>query len=74
MELLKNILKENFKIQEDIDRNTNLIDEYAFESIALIELASLISDKIGVKIPSNKATNWDTVGSIVDTIVEMQAK
>ena len=39
-----------------------------FESISLVELASVLSKETGVKVTHNQAIKWTTVKSILSTL------
>ncbi|PSM56699.1 hypothetical protein C4L39_16415 [Clostridium diolis] len=66
-EIIYNILKEQFCISDVINPETNLIDEFEFESISLVELASILSRETGIKIDQAQAIQWTTVNSILNT-------
>lgn len=67
-EVISKILKEEFGITNDIELNTNLIDEFGFESISFVELANLLAKETGIKIAVSQAVKWKTVQSVLDTI------
>lgn len=67
-EIIYNILKKEFEISDVINLETNLIDEFGFESISLVELASILAKETGVKIDQSQAIQWTTVNSILNTL------
>lgn len=44
------ILKERFGIEDTINSDTDLVNQLGFESISLVELASVLSKETGVKV------------------------
>jgi acyl carrier protein len=67
-ELISKLLKEMYGITNDISAETNLIDEFGFESIAFVELAAALGKETGVDIALSHAAKWTTVQSILGTI------
>jgi|GEM_PF-3085719 len=67
-ELISKILKDKFDIKDVIVPQTNLIEEFGFESIAFVELASVLSKEAGFDIPLYQAVKWTTVQSILSTL------
>lgn len=67
-EILSKILKDRYGITNSISLETNLIDEFGFESISFVELASALEKETGVNIASSYAVKWSTVQSILGTI------
>lgn len=62
------ILKERFGIEDTINSDTDLVNQLGFESISLVELASVLSKETGVKVTHNQAIKWTTVKSILSTL------
>lgn len=69
---ITNILEKEFDITNDMNEQTELIDELGFDSISLVELASFIGSNIGIKINASEAANWTTIDSIINTIDNIQ--
>ncbi len=67
-EMIYNIFKEQFDISDVINSDTNLIDEFGFESISFVELGGILSKKTGIKIDQFEAIQWTTVNSILKTL------
>ena len=55
------ILKERFGIEDTINSDTDLVNQLGFESISLVELASVLSKETGVKVTHSQAIKWTTV-------------
>ena len=49
------ILKERFGIEDTINSDTDLVNQLGFESISLVELASVLSKETGVKVTHSQA-------------------
>ena len=62
------ILKERFGIEDTINSDTDLVNQLGFESISLVELASVLSKETGVKATHSQAIKWTTVKSILSTL------
>lgn len=62
------ILKERFGIEDTINSDTDLVNQLGFESISLVELASVLSKETGVKVTHSQAIKWTTVKSILSTL------
>jgi acyl carrier protein len=62
------ILKERFGIEDTINSDTDLVNQLGFESISLVELASVLSKETGVKVTHSLAIKWTTVKSILSTL------
>ena len=62
------ILNERFGIEDTINSDTDLVNQLVFESISLVELASVLSKETGVKVTHNQAIKWTTVKSILSTL------
>ena len=62
------ILKERFGIEGTINSDTDLVNQLGFESISLVELASVLSKETGVKVTHSQAIKWTTVKSILSTL------
>lgn len=45
-----------------------IVNQLGFESISLVELASVLSKETGVKVTHNQAIKWTTVKSILSTL------
>ncbi len=67
-ELICKILKERYGISNSINTETNLIEEFGFESIAFVELAAALGDETGVRIAPIHAAKWTTVQSVLETM------
>ena len=65
LDILKNILAKNYQIDSDISPSSDLIGEYGFESITMMELAKHLGKSINVTIPQREAAGWTTVDTIV---------
>ena len=62
------ILKERFGIEDTINSDTDLVNQLGFESISLVELASVLSKETGVKVTHSQAIKWTTVKSFLSTL------
>lgn len=51
-----------------INSDTDLVNQLGFESISLVELASVLSKETGVKVTHSQAIKWTTVKSILSTL------
>ncbi len=66
--IISKVLKDRFGINSAIDSETNLIDEFGFESISLVELASALTKETGISIATSQAAKWTTIHSVLGTI------
>lgn len=73
-EKLYGILREEFNVSKPISPETNLIDEFGFESLSLVELASQLEQETGVKVKQSEAIQWTTVDSVLRTFCDSERK
>lgn len=64
------ILRERFGITDTLNLETDLTGELGFESISLVELASVLSRETGIKVTQSQAIKWTTVNSIVVSLCD----
>lgn len=67
LEKMREIISEQLGVDENnIDLTTSFKDDLDTDSLDLFELIMAIEDKFNVEIPSDDATNLDTVEDVIE--------
>ena len=56
---------------DDIDENTNIMDDLGADSLDVVEIIMAIEDEYGIEVPDEKLENVKTVGDVVGYIEEL---
>lgn len=62
------ILKEEFEISEPLSKETNLVNDLGFESISLVDLASILAKETGIRVSQSDAIQWTTIESVLKSL------
>ena len=69
LEKVKNILAEQFDVEEDkITADTDLQEDLGADSLDVVDLLMSIEDEFEVEVPDEEIENIKTVGSLVSYI------
>lgn len=69
LEKVKNILAEQFDVEEDsITADTNLQEDLGADSLDVVDLLMSIEDEFETEIPDEEVENIHTVGDLVSYI------
>lgn len=67
-EKIYKILKEEFEISEPLSKETNLVNDLGFESISLVDLASILAKETGIRVSQSDAIQWTTIESVLKSL------
>ena len=63
------IIAEQFNVKvEDLDEDTNFVDDLNIDSIELLELVMTIEDEFDLELEDEVLENLTTVGDVIDYI------
>jgi acyl carrier protein len=72
--VLEIICKQTDVDKTEITRETSFSNDLNFDSLDLIEVVMEFEDEFGMDIPDEDAEKIQTVGGVVDYIVDVQSK
>ncbi|MBD3316751.1 MAG: hypothetical protein GF344_13270, partial [Chitinivibrionales bacterium] len=57
-----------YMIDSKVEESTDLVGEFGFDSLTMMELAKAIEKRIGVVFSKGEAATWTTIRSILCSI------
>lgn len=67
-EKIYKILREEFEVNEPLRKETNLVNDLGFESISLVDLASILAKETGIRVSQSEAIQWTTIESVLKSL------
>lgn len=67
-EKIYKILREEFEVNEPLSKETHLVNDLGFESISLVDLASILAKETGIRVSQSEAIQWTTIESVLKSL------
>ncbi|WP_036728408.1 acyl carrier protein [Peptoniphilus mikwangii] len=69
LDKIKNIVAENLGCSvEELDKNTNLIEDLKADSLDIVELTMAIEEEFGISIKDEDIEKINTIGNILEYV------